>query len=83
MALTFDDGPDPRGTPQVLHLLRATASAVSIVTDLTRDLVGGEILMLHDADRYSVPCSWRRTLAALPAIIGDVRAAGLEFRSIG
>lgn len=65
------------------HDSRATASAVSIVTDLTRDLVGREILMLHDADRYSVPCSWRRTLAALPAMIGDIRAAGLEFRSIG
>jgi peptidoglycan/xylan/chitin deacetylase (PgdA/CDA1 family) len=65
------------------HDSRATASAVSIATDLTRDLVGGEILMLHDADRYSVPCSWRRTLAALPAIIGDIRAAGLEFRPIG
>ena len=57
--------------------------AASIATDLTRDLAGGEILMLHDADRYSVPCAWRRTLAALPAIIGDIRAAGLEFRPIG
>jgi peptidoglycan/xylan/chitin deacetylase (PgdA/CDA1 family) len=61
---------------------RATASPVTIAEDLTRDVAGGEILMLHDADRYSVPRAWRRTLSALPAIIGEVRADGLEFRTI-
>jgi peptidoglycan-N-acetylglucosamine deacetylase len=61
---------------------RATASAVSIAADATRDLAGGEIVLLHDADRYTVPSSWRRTLVALPAIVDDVRRSGLEFRTI-
>jgi hypothetical protein len=61
---------------------RATASAVSIAADATRDLAGGEIVLLHDADRYSVPSSWRRTLVALPAIVDDVRRSRLEFRTI-
>jgi peptidoglycan/xylan/chitin deacetylase (PgdA/CDA1 family) len=64
------------------HDSRASASAVTIAANLTRDLVGGEILMLHDADRYSVPRAWCRTLTALPAIIDDIRTAGLEFRAI-
>lgn len=83
LALATEHGWEPVLWTRWGHDSRASASAVSIATDLTRDVVGGEILMLHDADRYSVPCSWRHTLAALPAIIGDIRAAGFEFRAIG
>ena len=32
-------------------------------------LVRGDIVLLHDADHYSAPGSWRRTAAALPAIL--------------
>jgi peptidoglycan/xylan/chitin deacetylase (PgdA/CDA1 family) len=58
---------------------RAGATAASVAGEVTRDLTGGEILLLHDADRYSAPGSWRSTLAALPAIVAAVRARGLEF----
>src|SRR5690606_32363587 len=30
--------------------------------------VAGDILLLHDSDRYSTPGSWRNTLGALPLI---------------
>jgi peptidoglycan/xylan/chitin deacetylase (PgdA/CDA1 family) len=83
LSLAAEHGWEPVLWTRWGHDSRATASAVSIAADLTRDLVGGEILMLHDADRYSVPCSWRRTLVALPAIVDDIRGAGLEFRPIG
>jgi peptidoglycan/xylan/chitin deacetylase (PgdA/CDA1 family) len=59
----------------------ARATAESIV-----NLIGtphpGEILLLHDSDRYSAPNSWRRTLAALPLILDCWTAAGVPLRSI-
>ncbi len=42
----------------------------------------GDILLLHDSDRYSAPGSWKNTLAALPAIIERVCQAGLAIRSV-
>jgi peptidoglycan-N-acetylglucosamine deacetylase len=60
---------------------RRRATPTSIATELTRDLQGGEILLLHDADRYSAPGSWRATVIALPAIAERIRARGLEFAS--
>ena len=36
------------------------------------------MLLLHDADDYSAPGSWRRTVAALPAVIETMRERGLE-----
>jgi peptidoglycan/xylan/chitin deacetylase (PgdA/CDA1 family) len=51
---------------------RATpASITARVTDGARD---GAVLLLHDADDYSAPDSWRRTAAALPRVI-EVLAA--------
>lgn len=55
---------------------RATpASIVSRLTDRARD---GAVLLLHDADDYSVPDSWRRTVVALPRVIDTLAARGLE-----
>jgi peptidoglycan/xylan/chitin deacetylase (PgdA/CDA1 family) len=42
----------------------------------------GEILLLHDSDRYSAPNSWRRTLAALPLIIERWHASGVQLSSL-
>jgi peptidoglycan/xylan/chitin deacetylase (PgdA/CDA1 family) len=42
----------------------------------------GDILLLHDADDYSAPGSWRRTVAALPRIIDAVHTAGLAFAAL-
>jgi peptidoglycan/xylan/chitin deacetylase (PgdA/CDA1 family) len=43
----------------------------------------GEILLLHDSDRYAAPDSWRATLAALPLILEPLHARGLTARSLG
>ncbi|MCW2986735.1 MAG: polysaccharide deacetylase family protein, partial [Conexibacter sp.] len=61
---------------------RARATVESVATEVTRDLTGGEVLLLHDADRYSAPGSWHATLGALPAIVATVRARGLELRRL-
>lgn len=61
---------------------RARATAESICREVTDGLVGGDVLLLHDADRYSARDSWRATLAALPAVIDRVRAGRLEFRRL-
>ncbi|MDI3340505.1 MAG: polysaccharide deacetylase family protein [Sphaerobacter sp.] len=43
----------------------------------------GDILLLHDSDRYGTPGSWRTTLAALPRLAERAAAAGLPLRSVG
>ena len=35
------------------------------------------MLLLHDADHYSAPGSWRRTVAALPLVVAEIDRAGL------
>jgi peptidoglycan-N-acetylglucosamine deacetylase len=49
------------------------ASADSVATLATRDLHGGEVVLLHDADHYSDPGCWRATAEALPRIIEAIR----------
>ena len=44
-----------------------------------RNLRAGGVVLLHDADHYSAPDSWRRTVAALPLIIESVAALGEPF----
>lgn len=53
------------------------ATAGSILATVKRDLRGGGTVLLHDTDRESAPGCWRATLAMLPGLIGDCRAAGL------
>ena len=43
----------------------------------------GDILLLHDSDRYAAPGSWRTTLGALPIILERLGAKGLKARSVG
>ena len=38
----------------------------------------GSVLLLHDADDYSAPGSWRRTVAALPRVLETLRERSLE-----
>ncbi|MCW3019973.1 MAG: polysaccharide deacetylase family protein [Solirubrobacterales bacterium] len=55
---------------------RATpASIAARVTDGAGD---GSVLLLHDADDYSAPDSWRRTAAALPRVLDTLAQRGLE-----
>jgi peptidoglycan-N-acetylglucosamine deacetylase len=44
-----------------------------------RGIRGGDVVLLHDADHYSAPDSWRKTVAALPLIIAGVGALGQPF----
>ncbi len=56
----------------------AEATPESIAAKVTGDAGAGSVLLLHDADDYSAPDSWRRTLAALPRIIETMRERALE-----
>jgi peptidoglycan/xylan/chitin deacetylase (PgdA/CDA1 family) len=55
----------------------AGATPESIAALLTRDARAGSVLLLHDADDYSAPGSWRRTAAALPVVLETLAARGL------
>ena len=59
------------------HDWRAGRPPEEIASEATEDLTGGDVLLLHDADRYSEPGCWRGTVAALPAILERIEAAGL------
>jgi len=54
----------------------ARGTPATIARRAGEGLVAGDIVLLHDADHYSVPDSWRRTLAALPAIVDSALATG-------
>lgn len=56
----------------------ARASAESIAARVTGDVEEGSILLLHDADDYSAPGSWRRTALALPRVLDVLAASGIE-----
>jgi len=59
-----------------------TAATPESIATLIGEPSAGEILLLHDSDRYGAPNSWRRTLAALPLIIERWAAAGVPLQSI-
>lgn len=51
---------------------RASATPAQIARDVTRDLGERDVLLLHDADDYSEPGSWRATVAALPTVLDAI-----------
>ncbi|MZD55801.1 polysaccharide deacetylase family protein, partial [Streptomyces sp. SID5606] len=57
---------------------RADATAASVRATVAADLGGGGTVLLHDTDHASAPGSWRSALGALPDLVRDWRAAGLE-----
>jgi peptidoglycan-N-acetylglucosamine deacetylase len=61
---------------------RPAATPESIARRVTRALRGGEILVLHDADFYSSPGSWRNTAGALPLLFERLRSRGLSATSV-
>lgn len=58
----------------------AKATASSIARRCTADVRDGDVVLLHDADYYSAPDSWVRTVAALPAILEALESRGLSSR---
>jgi peptidoglycan-N-acetylglucosamine deacetylase len=59
---------------------RTTPEAIAIRA--TRGLGGGDVVLLHDADHYSSPDSWRRTAAALPLVLDAAATAGLPLVAV-
>ena len=57
----------------------ADATAQSIAAKATEGLRAGDVVLLHDADHYSSPGAWRRTAAALPAVLDAAAALGVEY----
>jgi peptidoglycan-N-acetylglucosamine deacetylase len=56
--------------------VRATPDSIAAcATDGASD---GALLLLHDADDYSAPGSWRRTVAALPRVLDTLGERGLR-----
>ncbi len=56
----------------------ARATPESIAAELTAGVGEGAVLLLHDADDYSAPSSWRRTAAALPRVLDTLGERGLR-----
>lgn len=57
---------------------QARATPESIAARVTDGVGEGSVLLLHDADDYSAPGSWRRTAAALPRVLDVLAARGLR-----
>ena len=57
----------------------ARATPETIAARATRNLTGGDVVLLHDSDHYSSAGSWRRTASALPSILESVAATGEPF----
>lgn len=49
-----------------------------IARRVTAGVLGGDVLLLHDADYYSAPGSHRRTAAALPIVLEELGRRGLR-----
>jgi peptidoglycan/xylan/chitin deacetylase (PgdA/CDA1 family) len=56
----------------------ARATPASIAARVTDGVDEGSILLLHDADDYSAPGSWRRTVGALPRVLETLAERGLK-----
>jgi peptidoglycan-N-acetylglucosamine deacetylase len=56
----------------------ARATPASIAARTTDGVGEGSVLLLHDADDYSAPGSWRRTALALPRVLDVLEQRGLE-----
>jgi peptidoglycan-N-acetylglucosamine deacetylase len=61
---------------------RSWATAKSIARHAASSARAGDILLLHDADYYSAPGSWVRTVAALPIILEELESGGLKTVSL-
>ncbi len=57
---------------------RKFTTPARIVARATREVGVGDVILLHDADFYSSRHSHRRTAAALPAIISELRRRQLD-----
>jgi peptidoglycan/xylan/chitin deacetylase (PgdA/CDA1 family) len=56
---------------------RRRTSGAEIARLASRDLVAGDVILLHDADWYSATGSHRRTAEAVPRLLDAIAARGL------
>ena len=56
----------------------SSATPTTIAARATAGAGRGSVILLHDADDYGSPGSWRQTAQALPRIIETMRARGLQ-----
>lgn len=61
---------------------RERETPTSIARRATVSLSAGDVVLLHDADHYSSAGSWRRTVAALPAIVEAALELGEPLVSV-
>lgn len=61
---------------------RGRATGRSIARLATGAARAGDVVLLHDADYYSAPGSWARTLAALPIIVEELGSRGLKIAAL-
>lgn len=59
------------------HDWRLHRTPAQIAAELTGRLAPGDVLLLHDADDYSQPGSWQRTVKALPQVLDEIARRGL------
>lgn len=59
------------------HDWRLHRTPAQIAAELTGRLAPGDVLLLHDADDYSQPGSWQRTVKALPRMLDEIARRGL------
>ncbi|HEX6491469.1 MAG TPA: polysaccharide deacetylase family protein [Gaiellaceae bacterium] len=60
----------------------ARHSPAAIARRAGAGLRSGDVVLLHDADHYSAPGSWRRTLAALPPVLEEIAALGASAATL-
>jgi peptidoglycan/xylan/chitin deacetylase (PgdA/CDA1 family) len=64
------------------HDWRLHRTPGQIAAELTERLAPGDVLLLHDADHYSQPESWQRTVAALPAVLAEIERRGFTTTAL-
>lgn len=61
---------------------RAGTGADRVAALASKRLSTGDVVLLHDSDRYCDARAWRQTVRALPRIIAEIRRLGLEPVSV-
>ena len=78
LALVHRRGWAPLLWSQWGHDWRLHRTPGQIAAELTGRLAPGDVLLLHDADDYSQPGCWQRTVRALPATLDEIERRGLR-----
>jgi peptidoglycan/xylan/chitin deacetylase (PgdA/CDA1 family) len=64
------------------HDWRLHRTPAQIAAELTERLAPGDVLLLHDADDYSQPGSWQRTVNALPQVLDEIARRSLTTTAL-